>query len=73
MPRTYRQYKKQVKKLGAKKIATPGEYAVIQQRLDKVYKKPARKTMTTPRTRAIEKALKRAGVTQQEINRLRGR
>lgn len=56
MARNYRQYKKKVKKLGAKQIATPEEFAIVQQRLDRVYK-----------------GLKQAGLTQKEIDRLRGK
>ena len=38
MAQNYEQYKRGVKKLGAKQIATREEFAVIQKRLDKIYK-----------------------------------
>lgn len=69
MAQTYRQYKKRVKKLGAKQIATPEEYAIVQQRLDKIFKKKFK----TVRTSAVEKGLRRGGLTQKEIDRLRGK
>ena len=65
MAQSYRQYKKRVKKLGAKEIATPEQYAKIQKRLDKVFK--------TVRTSAVEKRLRKAGLTEKEIARLRGK
>ena len=63
MAKVYKQYKKGVKKLGGKQIATRKEFAIIQQRLDKIY---GNRTKTT-------RALKRSGLTQKEINRLRGK
>lgn len=69
MAQTYRQYKKGVEKLGAKQIATPEEYAIVQRRLDKIYKKKFK----TVRTSAVEKRLRKAGLTEAEINRLRGK
>lgn len=67
--RSYRKYKKAVKKAGAKRVATREEYGIIQRRLRQRYGKDIK----TARTSAIEKALKRAGLTQEEISRLRGR
>ena len=69
MAQTYQQYKKAVKKLGAKQIATPEQYAIVQKRLDRIYKKKFK----TARTKAVEKGLKQAGLTQKEMDRLRGK
>ncbi len=64
MVRSYGQYKKAVKKAGGKEIATPKQYRTIQARMLKKYSK-------TARTSSIEKALKRSGLTQTQISRLR--
>lgn len=65
MAQTYKQYKKGVKRLGGKQIATPKEYKIIQARVQKKYGK-------TLRTKSIEKALRRSGLTEKEIARLGG-
>jgi len=66
MAYTYRKYKKGVKKLGAKQVATPVEFKLIQKRMQKRYGK-------TLRTSSIEKSLRKAGLTEKEIARLRGK
>jgi len=63
----YEKYKKAVKKMGGKEIATKKQYKKIQQRI----KKRKKKGTTTIRTRAISKSLREAGLTEAEIKRLR--
>ncbi len=66
MVQSYRQYKKGVKRLGGKQVATRLEYGIVRRRLK------AKKRFTTARTTAIEGQLKKAGITRKEMNRLRG-
>jgi len=83
MAQTHKQYKKAVKKLGAKQIATPAEFEKIQQAFGRkrIYRRIRERTARraalrdakpTVRTKSIEKRLERAGLTQRERDRLRG-
>lgn len=69
MPKdNYKTYKKGVKKLGGKVVASKKEYKTIQERVQKKYGR-SNKTL---RTASIERALAKAGLTPAEIKRLRG-
>ncbi len=65
---SYKHYKKSVKKAGGKEIATPAQHKVIRQRIRDMYGRPDK----TVRTSVIEKALRNAGLSQKEINKLQG-
>ena len=74
-------YAKRVKKMGGREIATPEQYELIEQRLKSLYPKkklyrkvPGEKTdFKTMRTKVIEDELRKSGITEEEIARLRGR
>ena len=66
MVQSYRKYKKGVKKLGGKEVATRKQYGIIKSRI------AAKSRFSTARTLAIEGQLRKSGLTQKEINRLRG-
>ncbi len=69
MAQSYRKYKKGVKRLGGKQIATRAEYKIVKSRM----KAKEKGRFSTARTQAIEGQLRKSGLTQKEINRLRGR
>lgn len=79
----YKEYVKQAKKLGSKEIATPGEFVEVSKRLRKrrskktswvkKLKKNVKKEFKTQRTKSAEAQLRRAGLTEKEIARLRGK
>jgi len=66
MLRSYKQYRKAVKKAGGREVATPGQYARIKKRLKAKY------GYKTVRTSSIEKALRKSGLTDSQIAKLRG-
>ena len=66
MVQSYRKYKKGVKRLGGKEVATRRQYGVIKKQV------AARYGFKTPRTTAIEQLLTKAGVDRKTINNLRG-
>ena len=66
---TYRQYRKGVKRLGGKEVASRAQYKRIQKKL----RKKRGGGFTTARTSAIEKQLRKAGLTEKEIAKLRGK
>ena len=67
---TYRQYKKGVKRLGGKEVASRAQYKRIQKRLRR---QKGGKEFTTARTRDVSRQLRRAGLTEKEIAKLRGK
>ena len=66
----YENYVKQAKKRGAGVVATESEYHQIQGRMRQ---KRRDDSSETTRTKSISKSLSASGLTEKEINRLKGK